>query len=178
MIFKISPQLIGTKIGKILIILLLAWLAQKGVGLLSKRIKKRLSQTNLSQKKQNQRFQTLNSLITNASQTIIGFLVLLFVLTEIGIDIAPLLAGAGIAGLAIGFGAKTLVADLIAGFFIIFENQFNVGDWVKIANQEGEVTKISLRTITLQDKERKTTYIIPNSSITTVIRYKKTQQKL
>jgi len=173
MLLEFFYQPIVLKTAKILLILFLSWLGQRGAKLFSRRIKKRLAQTNLSAKKQYQRFQTINSLIVNASQTIIGFIALLLILTEIGINIAPLLAGAGIAGLAIGFGARTLVADFIAGFFIIFENQFNVGDWVKIANQEGEVAKISLRTVTLKDKEKKISYIIPNSTITTVVKYKK-----
>jgi small-conductance mechanosensitive channel len=80
----------------------------------------------------------------------------------------------GILGLAVGFGAKNLVADLIAGFFIILENQFNIGDEVQIGTNRGKVIKISLKSITLRDKEKKT-YFIPNSTIKSVIRFPKKQ---
>jgi len=94
------------------------------------------------------------------------------ILAELGVNIAPLVTGAGIIGLAIGFGAKSLAADFIAGFFIILENQFNVGDEIEINKNKGRVIKISLRTATLIDKDKKV-YIVPNSSIKTVVKYPK-----
>lgn len=119
---------------------------------------------------QQNRFKTLSNLLKNSAKLIINFIVIIMVLSEVGIDIAPLIAGAGIVGLAIGFGAKELVADIISGFFIILENQFYIGDKVIIAANEGKVVKITLRTITLKDKAGKI-YIIPNSTIKTVTRF-------
>ncbi|MBN1263143.1 MAG: mechanosensitive ion channel [Candidatus Pacebacteria bacterium] len=119
--------------------------------------------------KQLQRVKTLRRLTISTVKLTVNFIIFIMTLSEVGLNIAPLLAGAGILGLAVGFGAKSLVADLIAGFFIILENQFNVGDLVQIANQEGRVKKITLRTVILKDKERKT-YIIPNSAIKAVIK--------
>ena len=86
---------------------------------------------------------------------------------ELNFDIAPLIASAGIAGLAIGFGAQALVKDLITGAFIVFENQFNVGDIIKAGECSGLVEEINLRTTVLRDLSG-TVHVIPNSSITTV----------
>ena len=94
------------------------------------------------------------------------------IVRELGFDIAPLLASAGIAGLAIGFGAQTLVKDLLAGAFILIENQFDEGDEVEISDKKGIVEKITLRTVWLKDKEG-ALHIIPNGSIAMVSNFSK-----
>lgn len=114
---------------------------------------------------------TLRSLLNSIGDVIIFSLLLFIFLSYWGIDIIPLLTGAGIAGLAISFGAQTLVKDIISGFFIIVEDQFNVGDVVKIGDHEGTVRKITLRLTVLKDKKENLIYI-PNSGVTTVIKYK------
>ena len=88
-----------------------------------------------------------------------------------GVDIAPLLAGAGVVGLAIGFGSQALVKDIVTGFFILFENQFNVGDTIEASGKKGRVQAINLRT-TIIIGEDETKYIIPNSSITMIAKFK------
>ena len=75
------------------------------------------------------------------------------ILRELGVDIGPVLAGAGIVGLAVGFGAQTLVRDIISGFFLILEDQVRVGDVAAINGQSGLVEAINLRTIVLRDVE-------------------------
>ncbi len=95
---------------------------------------------------------------------ITGFLMLL---KQIGIDIGPLLAGAGVVGLAIGFGAQSLVKDVISGFFILFENHMNVGDVVKVAGVAGLIENIDLRVTVLRDLEGKV-HVIPNGEISVV----------
>jgi small conductance mechanosensitive channel len=115
---------------------------------------------------------TLRGILKNIIDTILFFIALLIILSQFGINITPILTGAGILGLAISFGSQTLVKDLIAGFLILIENQFNVGDWVKIGNFEGEVYKITLRLTILKDEKNNLIYI-PNSQITTVIRINK-----
>ena len=115
------------------------------------------------------RVETITSLLTNAANFVISLLVIFLILTEMGVDIAPLLAGAGILGLGIGLAMKDLASDLVAGFFILLENQINVGDMVQIGSSEGKVIKVSLRTIVLRDEEGKR-HIIPNSSIKTIIK--------
>lgn len=169
----ININLVGQKAFKIAIILLVGTIAKKAVSILVRRLRlteKRLAETTL--KKQEKRLKTARSVITNTAKIVINFIVLVTILAELGVNIAPLITGAGILGLAVGFGAKSLVADLIAGFFIIFENQFNVGDVIKIGTHKGRVIKITLRTITLKDTDKKK-YIIPNSSIKAVVKYPK-----
>jgi small conductance mechanosensitive channel len=88
-------------------------------------------------------------------------------LSQIGIDIGPLLAGAGIVGLAVGFGAQTLVKDIITGMFILLENQIAVGDVVKIKDYAGLVEALTIRTIRLRDLNGNV-YIVPFSEVTSV----------
>jgi small conductance mechanosensitive channel len=89
-------------------------------------------------------------------------------LREIGFDVAPLIASAGILGVAIGFGSQQLVKDFITGFFILIENQYRVGDSVKIAGCEGVVEQITLRTTWIRDLSG-AVYVIPNSKIEVVV---------
>src|SRR5690625_1477026 len=116
------------------------------------------------------REQTLKRLILNMLSYIVYFTAFIMILSTLGIEVMPLLAGAGVAGLAIGFGAQNLVRDIISGFFIIFEDQFSVGDYVETAGVEGEVEEIGLRTTKIQSwtGERN---VIPNGNITQVIKY-------
>ncbi|MBL7150483.1 mechanosensitive ion channel [Candidatus Microgenomates bacterium] len=157
---------------RIIIILFSAWFLQLFIKFFIKRLKniiKKAPLETVSQRKQ--RVQTLTSLLINTSSLIINTTALLLVFSELGIDILPLLAGVGVLGLAAGFGAKSLVADFITGFFILLENQFNIGDEVNLGgNWQGKVIKVSLRTTTLKDKEGKI-YIIPNSAIKAVIKF-------
>ena len=97
------------------------------------------------------------------------------VLTDLGIDLAPVIASAGLAGVALGFGAQTVVKDMLAGFFIILENQYRVDDVVQISGVgfpatpvEGTVRSITLRKTTLRDRDGNV-HIIPNGSIVEVI---------
>jgi len=115
---------------------------------------------------------TLRSILKNTIDTILFFIAVLIILSQFGINITPILTGAGILGLAVSFGSQTLIKDLIAGFLIIIENQYNVGDWVKIGNFEGQVYKITLRLTILKDEKNNLIYI-PNSQIATVIRINK-----
>jgi small conductance mechanosensitive channel len=89
------------------------------------------------------------------------------VLAQFGLNITPALTGAGIAGLAVGFGAQTLVRDIISGFFLILENQVRVGDAAAINGVEGIVEAINLRTIVLRDIEG-TVHVVPNGGINTL----------
>ena len=114
-----------------------------------------------------QRLSTVSSLLKAALITIIWVITFIMILKEIGFDITPILASAGIVGLAIGFGAQTLVKDVISGFFLLIENQFNEGDIVSILDKKGVVEKISLRTVTIKDKDG-VYHLIPNGSIITV----------
>lgn len=98
------------------------------------------------------RARTLGDLIRNVFSVIIVAIAVLMVLQELQINIMPILTGAGILGLAVGFGAQTLVKDIISGFFLILENQVRVGDVAKINGTGGLVEAINLRTIVLRDQ--------------------------
>ena len=144
---------------------LINFLVKKLINLLFKGMQKRVAQHAHASAKLN----TVRSLLKNSTDVIIFGLALLFVLMKMGLNIGPILTGAGILGLALSFGAQSLVKDIISGIFIIVEDQCNVGDQVKIDNLEGEVIKISLRIIVLKDNKGNFIYI-PNSQIKTLIR--------
>jgi len=100
-----------------------------------------------------QQIQTLASVINSIASFVVWFLVGLTVLDRVGINLGPLLASAGIAGLAIGFGAQTLVKDFINGFFVLLEDQYNIGDGVRLAGVKGTVEDMSLRRTVLRDDD-------------------------
>ena len=107
---------------------------------------------------------TLLTLLRNAFAIALLIFTLMFALAEIGLDIGPLLASAGVLGLAIGFGAQKLVQDIITGVFIQFENAMNVGDVVTVGGTTGVVEKLTVRSVSLRDVQG-TFHIIPFSSV-------------
>ncbi|WP_309123358.1 mechanosensitive ion channel family protein [Paenibacillus sp.] len=116
------------------------------------------------------RTQTIGRLVNNVVSYTVNFIVLMLILSEIGVDLAPLLAGAGVMGLAIGFGAQSLVKDVITGFFIIFEDQFAVGDVIKTGNFQGTVQEIGLRVTRIKSWNGEV-HIIPNGAILEVTNF-------
>ena len=110
---------------------------------------------------------TLASVITSVGVFVILFVAALELLPLFGFDLGPLLASAGVAGIAIGFGAQTLVKDFINGFFILLDNQYDLGDKVSIAGVKGIVEDMSLRRTTLRDEDG-ALHIVPNSQIVIV----------
>lgn len=110
------------------------------------------------------RAQTLGNILRHAFFIVISFIALLMILGELGIQLGPLLATAGIGALAIGFGAQSLVKDVISGFFIILENQYRIGDVIEVAGVSGLVESVSLRRTVLRDLEGKV-HTIPNGEI-------------
>ncbi|MGK8233623.1 mechanosensitive ion channel domain-containing protein [Roseovarius sp. MS2] len=116
------------------------------------------------------REQTLLTLLRNAATIALVVVTLMFVLAEIGLDIAPLLASAGVLGLAIGFGAQKMVQDIITGIFIQFENAMNVGDVVTVGGVTGTVERLTIRSVSLRDVQG-VYHIIPFSSVDMVSNY-------
>ncbi|NHZ86202.1 MAG: mechanosensitive ion channel [Planctomycetia bacterium] len=114
------------------------------------------------------RANTLGQIIKSIGNVLIYSVILFMVLNLSGVDIRPILASAGIIGLAIGFGAQSLVKDFVSGLFILIENQYGVGDRVKIGSFEGNVIKITMRSTVLMDDEKKV-YYISNGLIKDVI---------
>jgi moderate conductance mechanosensitive channel len=113
------------------------------------------------------RIRTLMSVLWTIAVGLVWFVVVLMTLGQIGVNVTPVLAGAGIVGLAIGFGAQNLVKDLVSGFFLILENQVRVGDVAIINGTGGLVEAISFRTIVLRD-EAAVIHVFPNGSINTL----------
>jgi small conductance mechanosensitive channel len=110
---------------------------------------------------------TLSQIINTVTRIGVWVIAGLMIGREFGMDIGPILAGAGVAGLAVGFGAQSLVKDFLAGFFLLIEDQVRVGDVVKAAGQAGQVERMTLRTIVLRDITG-TLHVIPNGHIDTV----------
>ena len=113
---------------------------------------------------------TLLTLLRNAATIALIILTLMFVLSEIGLDIGPLLASAGVLGLAIGFGAQKMVQDIITGVFIQFENVINVGDVITVGGTTGTVEKLSVRSVSLRDVQG-VFHMIPFSTVDVVSNY-------
>jgi small conductance mechanosensitive channel len=113
---------------------------------------------------------TLSTVFTSATGIIILTIAVFMILSEVGIDIAPLLAGAGVAGIAIGFGAQSVIKDILNGLFILIEDQFNTGDVVAIGGLSGVVEDLNLRRTVMRDLEG-IVHIVPNGQITTVSNY-------
>ena len=111
-----------------------------------------------------QQLRTLAGVLNSVGIAVIVFLAAMQILPLLGVNMGPLLASAGVAGLAIGFGAQTLVHDVINGFFILMENQYDVGDVVRIAGVAGTVESMTLRRTTLRD-DTGAVHVIPNSEI-------------
>lgn len=113
---------------------------------------------------------TLTKLLKSIMTYVVYFIAFIMILATFGFEIMPLLAGAGVAGIAIGFGAQSLVKDIISGFFIVFEDQFSVGDYISVTDISGTVEEIGLRTTKIKNFTGEQ-YIIPNGNITQVTNY-------
>jgi small conductance mechanosensitive channel len=118
------------------------------------------------------RAETLAGIVRSLGFVFIIVTTLLLLLSEMGVDLKPLLAAAGIGGIAIGFGAQSLVKDFLAGFFILFENQIRVNDVVEIGSSAGLVEHVGMRTLTLRDFSG-IVHILPNGSIDRVKNFTK-----
>ncbi|GMQ95113.1 MAG: hypothetical protein BMS9Abin13_223 [Patescibacteria group bacterium] len=105
------------------------------------------------------RAETLGNITIATGKAVIYLTALLMFLDLFGVDIRPILAGAGIIGLAVGFGAQSLVKDFVSGLFILIENQYSVGDKVKLGSAEGVVKKITMRSTVLETDGGKTIYL-------------------
>ena len=151
----------------LLFVFFISYFIKKSINLLFAGIKRRVEEAETLAKTK-----TVSLLLKNIVDVALLLVAILIILSSWGVNIVPILTGAGILGLAFSFGAQTLVKDLIAGFFIIFENQFNIGDKIQVGKLEGEVYKMTLRLTILKDKNGNLIYI-PNSQITTIIKLKK-----
>ncbi len=151
---------------RIAVILAIAWamlaLARKMIRILRLKLQKRTDDP-----EQLNRLETLGRVFRYTAAVVITLVTGMLVLSEFGISIAPILASAGVIGIAIGFGAQSLIKDYFNGFFLLIENQIHQGDVVEVAGKDGLVEEITLRFIRLRDYEG-TVHFVPNGAVTTV----------
>ena len=153
---------------RILGIVIGAYIAIRLAALVTRRVESAFDDDDPStMNEREKRAATLGKVLRNILRIVIWSVALLMVLNELEIDVGPLLAGVGIVGLAVGFGAQSLVKDIVAGMFILVENQYDVGDVIKVAGASGKVEKVTLRSTRLRDAEGKV-HIIPNGSMDVV----------
>lgn len=141
--------------------------------LISNKIEKTLARERKEEEeggKPSTRLLTLLPLLKNVSLIVLVLVAGMSVLSQLGVNIAPLLAGVGVLGLAVGFGAQTLVRDVITGAFILIEDSIAVGDWVEAGGHAGTVEHLTVRTVTLRDLHG-TVHVIPFGDVTTVLNY-------
>ena len=151
---------------RLLVILLLAFALQRLVSFFVARMRKIADRYPANVQRASQ-LRTMAAILRATCYGLIGFIALLQILQLFNIDLKPLLASAGVVGLGISFGAQSLFKDMLNGVFILLEDQFNVGDVVKVAGLTGTVEDLSLRATTLRDGDG-TQHFIPNSQIATV----------
>jgi moderate conductance mechanosensitive channel len=151
---------------RILVVLILAFVLQRIVRFFVDRMLK-LADRQVGNSQRASQLRTMAAIIRATAYGVIGFIVLLHILSLFNINLTPLLASAGVLGVGIGLGAQSIFKDMINGILILVEDQYNVGESVKIASLSGTVVDMSLRCTTLRDGDG-TLYIIPNSQVATV----------
>ncbi|MGA3055633.1 MAG: mechanosensitive ion channel family protein [Candidatus Korobacteraceae bacterium] len=153
------PRIIG--------VLIIAFILTRLLKIASRHLAELSNRAGLPSALRAQQLRTLSSVIYSVGVFVIMFLAALQILPLLGINMGPLLASAGIAGLAIGFGAQTLVHDFINGFFILVENQYDIGDTIKLATVQGVVEDMTLRRTVLRD-DNGSLHTVPNGQINIV----------
>lgn len=151
---------------RVIVILLLATLMMS----VSRRIIQRVRlamQSHAQTAEQAKRIDTIGRVFRYVAAVVIGLIATMLVLSEVGISIAPILGAAGVVGVAVGFGAQSLVKDFFSGFFILLENQVRVGDVVEVAGKSGLVEEITLRYVRMRDFDGNV-HFVPNGEITIV----------
>jgi moderate conductance mechanosensitive channel len=150
----------------LILILVLAWVSLRVTNRLVAAFHQRLKDKTPSAEEQ-RRIATLERVFGYVASVVIWVVTIMLVLSELGISIAPILATAGVAGLAVGFGAQSLVKDYFTGFVMLVENQIRVGDLVEVAGKTGAVEELTLRYVRLRDYSG-AVHFVPNGIITSV----------
>jgi small conductance mechanosensitive channel len=158
------------KIEKLVLVLLTCWIILWAVNIVARAVRRAVDDGNEGVTTDaERRADTLGSVLKNSARVLVGVFFVLVTLQEFGVNIQPLLAGSAVAGVALGFGAQTLVKDLIAGFFFLLENQFAVGDIINVDDRHiGTVERMTLRITQIRDLEGKAHYL-PNGTISQVV---------
>lgn len=155
-----------TIIGICIVILITFLITHFGERIIKRAVARTIrSSKHYSRAEELKREKTVSRIIARSLRVLVWPFAALSILSQLGVEVAPLIAGAGIVGLALGFGAQTLVKDMIAGLFIIIENQYGVGDVVEVEGASGVVEDITLRKTTLRNLDG-VVHHIPNGTIT------------
>ncbi|QHE84233.1 mechanosensitive ion channel family protein [Hydrogenophaga sp. BPS33] len=159
--------LIATALLRIVLIIVLAWIVsavlQRAVRNLRERIAGRIDD-----REAHKRAQTLGRVFRYLITVVVSLVAGMLVLAELGVSVAPILGAAGVVGLAVGFGAQSLVKDYFTGFFLLLENQIRQGDVVQLGDHSGVVEEVTLRFVQLRDYDGNVHYV-PNGTISSVI---------
>lgn len=157
----------ATGLLRITLIIVAAWVLtavlQRGIRVLRERIAGRLDDREAAK-----RAETLARVFRYLVAVVVSLIAGMLVLSELGVSVAPILGAAGVVGLAVGFGAQSLVKDFFTGFFLLLENQVRQGDVVKLGDHAGLVEEVTLRFVQLRDYDGNVHYV-PNGTISTVI---------
>ena len=152
--------------GHIVMILILAWsmihVAQRGIRAIRMYMRERVASAEHAK-----RVDTIARVFRYVSAVVIGLVAGMLVLAELGLSIAPILGAAGVVGIAVGFGAQSLVKDFFSGLFILLENQVRLGDVVEVGGKSGLVEEVTLRYVRLRDYDGNV-HFVPNGSIAVV----------
>lgn len=161
-----TQELIRIKLPRLLVVAFVAWSLSYALRLITRHMI-RVAEQNAAGHGRVAQVKTVAGILHTTGVSIITLIAGLMILKTVDIDLGPLLASAGIAGVAIGLAAQNIVKDMLNGIFILVEDQFNVGDTVRVAGLAGVVETMTLRKTTVRDVDG-TLYVIPNSQIATV----------
>jgi small conductance mechanosensitive channel len=165
--FQVDVEFVTRKLLGVALIWVMAWVAMQVVKLIAKRIISAVDDgDDATMTLAEKRGHTVAQLLRSVGRVLLFVLALLLTLNQF-IEIAPLLAGAGILGLAVSFGSQSLVKDVITGFFLLIDNSIAVGDVVEIAGKSGSVERVNLRVVHLRGLDG-TVHVVPNGQITVV----------
>lgn len=159
---------LATTLLRIALILLLAWLVVRVLKRTIRALRDRVAGQLDGDREASKRAETLSRVFRYLAVMVVSLIAGMLVLGELGVSVAPILGAAGVVGLAVGFGAQSLVKDYFTGFFLLLENQIRQGDVVKLGEHSGSVEEVTLRYVQLRDYDGNVHYV-PNGEITTVI---------
>lgn len=165
-LYTTAADFLSNPITKIVFVVLIVWLTKKfGMLVIRRAVRRSIrSRDFISEVDEKQREDTVIAIIDTAMKFLVWIIAAMLILSALGLDIAPLLAGASVAGVALGFGMQSLIKDFVSGLFIIMENQYRVGDVIEIAGVSGMVESITMRVTVLRDLDGKQHHI-PNGEI-------------
>jgi len=158
-----APAIVALRVA---LIALAAWVATAVIDRMIRVLRQRISR-NLAEPERVKRAETIGRVLRYLNGVVLSLIGAILILSELGVAIAPILGAAGVVGLAIGFGAQSLVKDYFTGFFLLLENQLTTGDVVEAGGKSGLVEDVTLRFVRLRDYGGNVHYV-PNSQITTV----------